>query len=439
MPGLKHAIEAGLRKAKNSVVLPLIAGMVFYGCSDCYTHNKTTMKLNRPVDGYVASMQTLEEELEGDQPSEAFIDLLNETHALSSGSMPHKAYATAVPASCLDGHPEWTTDTSFIGIDRGMYFPSLRFTMMQLSTVNHGLGHLQAQGQDNEAIAQLNETEQMLIGYQFFMDGDHGPLDIVRWAAYAHAFGLEALIARVMEKIKDGNELNTYLRMDALQYSLLLEHDGDYGVVRGRIERLVENETLEREARPRIARLEAWYAEVSGQGGNASAEATLLTKKAGMMEMMRLFGEEAARTYWEANARLLNGGLVYEQFSGESGETSISDGLRGGRVCEITAEEVAERKRPCGSTSRVCTMVDGESVEQMNLALCCMTADIHSEELAFRRTAANVEAFRYSKASGPVTLDGLGWRHATLLEIKSETVLGDGGYCTNSAQGSGSP
>ncbi|GEM_PF-5202492 len=434
---LLHTAKERIRNAKNSLVLPLIAAIALNGCSDCYTHNDTTTKLNRPVDGRVASMQTLEMEPEPgiERPREELIDLINETHALTSGGMPHDAYATAVPASCLSGHPEWTTNTSFLGmIDRGMYFPSLRFTMKDVTTVNHGLGHLQHGGTEGEAIPQFNEVEQMLVGYQLFIDEAHQPLDAVRWAAYANAYGLESAIRQAVQEIKGGNDLNQYRRMDMLIYSLVLEHDGDFGEVRRRIERLVENSDTEHEARQRLAQLRDWYAEVTGQGGDAAAEASLMAKKVSMREMQRVFGEETARSYWSANARLLNNGLAYEQFHEASGETAVYDGFQDGMVCEIADEAGLESKRPCSSTSRICTLVGGESVERIRMALCCMTTHREGDGWAFRRTAVDAEADRYSRASGQVTLDGLGWRNAMLIEIKSRTELSEGEYCPDAVQ-----
>ncbi|MBI2146200.1 hypothetical protein HYU22_02580 [Candidatus Woesearchaeota archaeon] len=437
MDRLLYIAKEGIRKAKNSLVLPLIAAIALNGCSDCYTHNKTTMKLNRPVDGHVASMQTLELEPEPEikRPRETIIDLINETHALSSRGMPHDAYATAVPASCLDGHPEWTTNTSFLGmIERGMYFPSLRFTMKDVSTVNHGLGHLQHEGTEGEAIAQFNEVEQMLMGYPLFINDAHQPLDRVRWAAYANAYGLEAMIRRAVQEIQEGNDLSEYRRMDILLYSLLLEHDGDFSEVRRKIERLVENGEVEHEARQRIAQFRDWYAEVTQQGGDVMAEASLMAKRVSIIELQRVFGEEAAQLYLNAHTRLLNGGLAYEQFHEDSGQVSIYDGFRNEMVCEIADNAELESKRPCRSTSRICTMVNGENVEHLRLALCCMTADREGEEWTFRRTTADAEAFRYSRASGPVTLEGLEWKNVMLIEIKSRTELNEGRYCPDAVQ-----
>ncbi|GEM_PF-3653436 len=158
------------RTIQTCLLVPL-AATILLGCTDeCRSFNETTRKINRKTDGVVSNTADLKKKPKQDIMSEAVIDLINETHALSSPGLPDNVNITIVPEYCfkrshtsnVGAYTVTDTDTTSTD-DIGIYVPG-QITVDSVRKVNHEISHLQRKGNDQEVFAQLNEFEQWLIG-----------------------------------------------------------------------------------------------------------------------------------------------------------------------------------------------------------------------------------------------------------------------------------
>ncbi len=135
----------------------------------CVQHNDTTIPLNAPTNGRIDDLREFmtTRPLNADAVPESIIDLVNESHALSSAPLPEEVSLTFVPEWCgripipnlkayahpeCDGHGE-----------RGIYFVQ-RFNEVYVPiTLFHEIGHMQPCGLGHEAMAILNHLEQVTM------------------------------------------------------------------------------------------------------------------------------------------------------------------------------------------------------------------------------------------------------------------------------------
>ena len=263
---IKEPVLKKIGKVARRFLLAPLVTTLSYGCSpdECYSHNETTILLNRPTNGAVAPIKEIHSyPPQGELISDSVIDFINETHAISSSGMPGKVYLTAVPSYCFNATAYAIPFDSYTQ-DRGVYihpegsewFPS------DISTINHEIGHLQPHGARDEFIAQLNMLEQDLIGFVIYSNQGLG-IDRTygKYASHYDPYDRQSLdiLSDFIAQANDGEVIaddpSTYDHIvrfvgedKPITVSILLgliKFDGDFGKLRKEMGSLIDTGFLD--------------------------------------------------------------------------------------------------------------------------------------------------------------------------------------------------
>lgn len=277
----------------------------------CKSYNETTISLNRETDGRIATLVELEKPAaEGELISEAVIDFVNETHALSTEGMPNNALLTLVESSCMVNSAAYVFGESRTS-DLGIYIPHpINFNpyvstpCVDIILLDHELGHMQPYGGGHETITHVNELEQNLMGYVLFHNQGDRDLDSIRWAFLYR----ELATTLYRNPPSKSHEFDIYSRSRIFVAFKIIEFDGDMAAVRADIIRLVQNEMLNSEIESCVSSY------VSGlPPGDSVAEANRVSRLQLQLqislfnEVKRRFGNDAALSFFNAKSHVLNG------------------------------------------------------------------------------------------------------------------------------------
>ncbi|MCX6769029.1 MAG: hypothetical protein NTY83_04300 [Candidatus Micrarchaeota archaeon] len=404
--------------------LPLLAAFSG-GCkTECYSYNDTTITLNRPADGRTARMAELERIPASPLIDEPAIDLLNETHAISSAPMPPDAKATLIPKECVAKGKNAYACSGGSYEDRGTYFDGPVFVRPFGSDVvaaaglkpdswaelAHELGHL-LDGEGTEVLPQLNEYEQALMAHVVFSRQGFQQ-DSMRWG-YIYP-GLDFQAYRIPPS-KRGT-FNMYDRADILVAMKLLEHNGDFGAVRAGLMDAQSRGTLSREEQNAVDEyLFGYSGSTVAEETNNLADMSVRLKIATAGYLARAYGLSEALDYFAALSRRISGdGIGY------------SLGLDG-MACSImdTPKMVTGG---WGSPSTDCTMHGTpEFTAYMDrLRLCCASAESSGGAIVFRKhviTVADQVCF------GDMRGDGFTYEALDVFRILQKQEIGIGESC----------
>lgn len=390
--------------------LPLLAACSGNGCKDpCYSYNDTTITLNRATDGRTARMPELERIPSSPLIDAPAIDLLNETHAISSGPLPPDSKATLIPEECTKamGVDAYACSGSAYE-DRGAYFKGKIFIrpygedVVAAATgkpnswkeLAHEMGHLQPGGESNEVIPELNEFEQTLMANVVFSkQGFH--MDSMR-LGYIYP-GIDSSVYRMLPANKDA--YTKYTRADILVLMKLLEHDGNFAAARGELARHASNGTLASEEQNAVEEY------LFGHSGSSEAEeATSLADLSVRLKIAiagyiyRNFGLAEALDYFAALSRRVSGeGIGY------------SIGLNG-IACSLMGTATMVTGGLMGPSSECESHGATEFTSYADsLRLCCASAEELEGHIRFRKYVLAAED---QVCFGPGVVDGSG--HGTM-------------------------
>ncbi|MEW6748549.1 MAG: hypothetical protein AB1295_02490 [Candidatus Micrarchaeota archaeon] len=242
-PVRQHGRRRPLR-AKLGLIIPLVSSLaVSQACRGddlCTSYNETTIELNKPADGRTAGLARLRA-CEG--LCDDLIDLINETHRLSSEGMPADIRVTAPPDSCFHRSwgelPAYAVQKSRSESGRGVYLSSEAessgFSKL-MRMLAHEIGHLQKGNPVHgaEVISQLNSYEQFLMGFVLFQRQGASQSALKEWLGYIEQDGLAQMFTRGRETLIQGADpsIERYAKSNIFIFMKLAEHEGDFGAVR---------------------------------------------------------------------------------------------------------------------------------------------------------------------------------------------------------------
>ncbi|MEW6722067.1 MAG: hypothetical protein AB1324_02305 [Candidatus Micrarchaeota archaeon] len=287
----------------------------------------------------------------------------------------------------------------------GVYTRHPELTLYDFSLLSHEIGHLQAP--HGEVQAEANATEQMLMLAEAYAREPASEADRLLWAAQSvnSLFGLEELRAALVQIYDEGSRLDPdpaasmrmhpqgrYIEADIYLLDAFGRHRGDFASLRSEIASL-GREGLE-EAIP--SRVRDFIS--SRSGSDAMRELAGLVAEiriAHLSELGRRFGEEAARSYFDAHSHVAH-------WSEERGRFVMVLGLQG-MDCMLAAPAQASEDIPCDA---------GCSGFGAARAVRFEGAEFHCVEavdgtLQYRRFDAAAGGFRYL-GDGTARLDANG-------------------------------
>jgi len=399
---------------------------------ECMAENGTTMLLNNDVSDVVAPLELLEAEDPSAIISPALLDLVNASHALSTGGMPDHALVTQIPEYCFDeqeticGCDVWMYAITS-GEGRGIYVPS-KLSLKDKVGLDHELGHLQPGGGDGgrEVMATLNSVEQFLTTFVVLAKNYRdNPADLRRFfrSHYANPYSQEWWALSHIYAIDDGtfDERVEEIHEEAYPYLFLAltEKSGSFSRVRRDVQELVADGRLEDSVRERLPDFKEMFAletydplytgERQEQHFYArEAEAILRLKRAFITYLTEHFGESIARAY-----------------ASESAKVSISQGSPmllpfGERDCEmmnyptLSLSELVD----CTAEDSHCARYGAAAYYPSSASFCCVEPTFEGRRPRFSKLLIEGDVRHYI---GPYTIeehaDGSISFHSEPLEI----------------------
>ena len=377
---------SALRRAAafGSVAVPLIAASAGCEQDSCSSHNVTTVSLNQPSDGRIASLQELMEPPEGGLViSPAAIDLLNEAHSLSSGGMPPDSSLTLVEKTCFGPtRLAFACHESNIVQDRGIYVPSPVVLLsrspsaVSIMTMFHELGHLQEGGHGNEILPDLNKFEQALMVHVLLSRND--PSSQKDWAVLVR--GLEDAI--YYPTVPSGyRDFGTVQKTEAFIIMELIRHDGDFGAARAHVRQLVSLGGIDRAVEDAVRSYAEQYGDL-----DPVREANNLANLAGSLRIS--FARHLSTRFGMAEAVAYLNALSAKVSMSEEGLTRGLDGM----VCAImdsrnmffqsaTAPNPSQVGEMCPEMRETVSVRDASE----GTRLCCVSPEAGPAGLTFRK------------------------------------------------------
>ncbi len=455
----KRLIIAKIGKIARRLLLVPLAATILHGCvsekyyechsshDECCSHNETTIKLNRPTDGTVASIDELKKEPPaGVLMTEPLIKFINEAYAVSSSGMPQEAYVTQVPEYCfteLGGAnayaiPEYTT----------VYIRGPIRLYIGLDTLDHEMGHLQPNGKSNEAIPQLNALEQYFTRFAILamqQTGKSQPIfyDPIAWEDKKWIYELidrsypynQSREERPDENVVDkGYEAFMWVfdgdyTPKTLYFLLkLLKIDGDFNRLREETTNLLESETLEQEMETVIKAAIAEYfsynfVEVNTWSSYAyKAEVDLALMMAYFKGLYQKFGVDVALQFFYNDSHDEASYYYKKTHDTKSGYTLGFEGMD----CKQTNSKLG------GTTDcddNFCTKLGADTKGEIsNKTLCCVEVKYvdSKKKPTFRKFVVKGSGSRYTKYGygTNVTVDGFQEPYIDILDTNTVSEIG---------------
>ncbi len=378
-----------LRKAAFAAV-PLLASFAL-GCEPdpCSSHNETTISLNRPTDGRIATLAELSQPPQECIISDAAIDLVNESHELSTGGMPGDASLTLVSQSCMRPNKSaYVYASSSITNDRGIYCrgPMIPTTTqnsyLDARTLFHELGHLQEGGWGNEVLPELNAAEQLLMVHVLLSRND--PSSQATWGfimygiedtIYAYSRPSIISLGGVTERIAVFNLME------------LIRSDADFHSLRRKIIDLASRGTLQQEFVRTVSSYVAEYGDP-----DPAKEVTKLSnlvvslRMSFARELSRRFGTETALAYLRAMSH-----------KAVLSEEAMAEGLDG-MNCAIMDRPILslfESELPISNAPELCPELTS-TLALYNIPeqrLCCVSPTVGSTRPDFQKHIIYVDGY----------------------------------------------
>ena len=421
--GALRFIGRALRKA-SFASLPLLASLAL-GCEPdkCATHNETTTPLNRPTDGRIATLAELSQPPQEGIISEAAIDLVNESQALSTGGMPGNAYLTLVERSCIElptlARACWEGNAIQ---DRGVYTPSPvkllsshSDSYLNIRNLFHELGHLLQGGAGNEILPDINKYEQLLMVHVLLSRNDPGSQKM--WGFLTRNVEDEIYPEGLPSYIGDAGAKQKIAVFNLLE---LIRSDGDFRSVRERLASLASSGMLYQE----FDSLMSSYADEYGDPDLARevtrvSNLVLSARMSFAREISRRFGAEASMAYLRAMSHKA-------VFSWET----MTEGL-GGMNCALMDRQDLALSEPGSGTSNareLCPELE-RTIAIHNVPeqrLCCVSPVPGSTGPGFQKYIVYADGYNCTGFLPPPAERTAGVRH---LNVIRSVLLPDGARC----------
>lgn len=389
--GLRRVGKA-LKKAAFAAA-PLLASFAL-GCEadPCASHNETTVRLNRPTDGRIPPLtELMEPPGEGLAISPAVIDLLNESHSLSSGGMPPDSSLTLVEKTCFcPSCLAFACRESNSVQDRGVYVPSPVVLLsrdpsaVNVMTMFHELGHLQDGGHGNELLPDLNKFEQLLMVHVLLSRND--PSSQKDWAVLVR--GLEDVM--YYPTFPSGYRgFGTVQKMEAFIIMELARNGGDFGAARAHIRQLVSSGTLGRAVEDAVRSYAEQYGDIDpAREANNLANLAVSLRISFASQISGRFGTPAALAYMDAisaKVSMSDEGLT----TGLGGMACALMGRLRIRFQPITVPDPPQAAEMCPEMREIVSMREVSEVTR----LCCVSPEEGPAGLSFRKFIISVSGY----------------------------------------------
>ncbi len=373
-----------------------IAGLV--GCGDdiCFSRNDSTVALNRPADGYIASWDELLVEPSEKVMTDAVIDFINETHARTSERLPTEVTVTKVPSDCvLESHGYVRPPDPDIFVKYPIHFDLRRL-------VNHEVGHLQPHGRGNEIISTINLLEQELAGYVCTIDA-HSVI------GYAHSFSnlLSDLPSVLTEDahLVDREFPFIYLRMC---------QGVSFESMRAEVGRLIQMQELDLAVARSLAEFRVLFP-LRRFGNNAAArEAEILLHIKSFManEFYSRYGAEKMQEYLRAESF----------FPYQRSQQVLTYGLDE-MLCS-NVERHTEKAQPCHD----CLINGAHTQEPFTARFCCIEPQVGEEHM--RKYMVEALGIRYAPAENEMLdAEGFRWQRIDNVTVSTRTEINPPEVC----------
>lgn len=405
---------------------PLLASLALgCGADPCASHNDTTVRLSRPADGRIPSLtEMMGPPGDGLAISPAAIDLLNESHSLSSGGMPPDSSLTLVEKACLGptrlAFACWEGNTVQ---DRGVYVPSPVVLLsrdpsaVNIMTIFHELGHLQEGGQGNEALPDLNKFEQMLMVHVLLSRND--PASQKDWAVLVR--GLEDAI--YYPTVPSGYmDFGTVQRMEAFIIMELIRSGGDFGAARAHIRQLISSGALGQAVEEGVRLYAEQYGDTdSEREANNLANLAVSLRISFARHIGNRFGTPAALEYIDAISAKVS-----------MSEEGLSLGL-GGMACAlmdslrirfqpINLPDPPQAAEMCPEMREIVSMREISEVTR----LCCVSPEEGPAGLSFRKSIVSVSGY---ECTGNPFMQYYPFGGVKHLTVESRDEIPAGSHC----------
>lgn len=354
-----------------------LATVILAACTDlpvkCRTYNNSTVSLNQSTDGISARLEDLQTVPTEGIISEAFVDFMNETQALSSEGLPERTNVTLVDQECLDvngdllGHPvvAYAITSNDTGWQRGIYVPSvLSLTNYNFRLLAHEIGHLQtAGGGYDEVIPELNSVEQVLNSYALLNSQfDHYP-DHINWVRDFVRTVPGTFLTEQLDQNGDHSDLQTYMKADIFVLMKLFGHNGDFNQVRQEIITLVDSGDLESAVEEEVREFENQYNIDFYQGSIAArrADVSLLADLYFFRALEQRFGRDVAAGYFSSSSL-----FPYQDKTPMIGLLDLN--------CRVAREESGlpgMEKEKCPAQDPKCASLEAEYRIPRRATFCC--------------------------------------------------------------------
>ena len=388
------------RAKKFLSALPLAATLLT-GCGEtkdeCTTYNDTTITLNRATDGKSASVKDLEAIAPGGFLEDKEIDFINETHVLSSQSMPEDVKVTQVADTCthngrLNGYSQ---PVASFGVDKGVYLPDgMGLDAISLiGLTDHEVGHLMGEDPPGtfEVISQLNEYEQNLMGFVLLSSQNADTGELLRWQSHSvHP----SLFRRLVLTIGSGRDLTDYDIYDKSNmhiYNRLVDLQGGFRLIRDEVAEIVQKTGLQDVLDNAPAVFLSNY--------TTEADMFIAIRMQLLSEIQRRFG--LGLSYFNANSNLLDAGLALGL-----------DGLN----CAFVDPPASATYSPCSDAT--CGNLGADSSHPVDYNLCC----IGMEGSGFTKYSVNASGMKYSKSGGNIQMYDFTWDSVIILTPSKQEI-----------------
>src|SRR3989338_11112773 len=383
-----------------------LAAVVLAACTEfpvkCRTYNPSTVSLNQSADGITARLEDLQTAPTEGIISEALIDFMNETQALSSEGLPQGTNITLVDNECLEaeqdlvGHPvvAYAVTSNDTGWQRGIYVPDvLSLTNYNFRLLAHEIGHLQSAGSGyDEVIPELNSVEQVLNSYAVLSSQpDHYP-DHINWARDFVRTVPGSFLTEQLDRNLDRADLHTYMKADIFVFMKLFERNGDFNQARQEIIALIDSDDLEMAVEEEVQRFEDEYALDLYQGSIAArrAEVSLFADLYFFRALEQRFGRDVAMAYFSSSSL-----FPYHDKTPMVGLLDLN--------CRVTREESGlpgKEKEKCSTQDPKCSSLKAEYRIPRRATFCCWELIENPAGPAFSKWLIDGIGHRYIPRTG---------------------------------------
>ncbi len=369
--------------------------------SECASHNETTISLNAEANGVVAGVEELEKPPREGILQPSIIDLINETHPLSSEGMPTDVSLTEIPQSCFKDALAYAVVG---GGDLGAYVPTV-LGLYDVEIIYHEVGHFQYMGahNSNEVISTLNSIEQMPIAFGLLAEQSDTFAPFTGFYPYSPRardtmkWFLDYI--RISRNMTDNTSFVSPIftqeyTMETLFLTLrLIELDGDFSALRNEVRQLLNDGTMDTTMKKAVVDAIKKYSATDLYASNADAEGDLMFMMVFFKQLYEIFGLDTAMRLFDSDRYLATGFVI-----------GIDD-----MDCRMTSVFASSYSELDNADHELYEKINADQVVKIKEGtLCCVDIDPildNKDDPKFRKWNVKVEGFQYSSSSGSVSLD----------------------------------